>query len=442
MTSPTPSSMDQAARILSLIFAFCAWSLTAPASASLGLLLLLFLADTPRNWPRLQKEPALWLMLGAALLTSVLAVRAAVLFPQTAGEQWHAISAWCAPLCFIALAWWIRASPGLVWGLMTAAFLGLIFGVLRRTDWSLVPQIIGGLRYHFDYATTGLAFIAAVCLVGLALFRRRITGLTLSGRVRPVLGWTLWTSGLSFVLIILLVTQSRGAALILAATGLGYLALEWLAPHGSHAGGTSRRGWTPMLFAAGLILLAGAFLWSTKYRQQADLDAVVASQTSGHLSYQSSLGARVNLHRISLDVIAERPLLGWGPGTSSTEFVIPEGLVRLDAFDREQAPDFAHLHSVILEILARFGVVGGVFACLVTMVFARAYRRLWQDPRIPPDLRTFLALTGIMTALFCTYDFRLVHTEFRFFAILYLGILYGLFLSSTDTAAADRGRAA
>lgn len=422
-TIPTARA-QQAGRFLAIVLAFSAWSFTPPASISLGLLVALFFTEIPGNWGRLRREPALWLPVIALLVTSLLATRAAALLPETAADQWDSVSAWCAPWWFIALAWWIRGEPRLVWTLLAAAFLGLVVGVLRRTDWSLLPEILGGLRYHFDFAATGLAFIASVCLVGLMLLRRRITV--------GVLGWVLWVLALGFVLIVLVVTQSRGAALVLATAGVGYMVLAWLARPAGAEDNAPRRRWAPIVSAIAMVLIAAAFLWSTQYRQQADLDALRQAELSGHLSYASSLGARINLHRVTPAIVAERPLLGWGPGTSSTEFLVPNGLVRLDPYDQKNLPDFAHLHSVALEVVTRFGLAGALLAALALLILLRAARAVWRDPRLPLDLRSFLALTGIMTLLSLTYDFRWVHNEFRFFAILYFGILYGLYLSRRD----------
>lgn len=91
------------AQVLLLIFAFSAWSLTGPANIALLLLTLLFLTEIPSHWHQLRREPALLLFAGVLVITSILALRAAWLFPATANEQWLGISAWVAPFLFIVL---------------------------------------------------------------------------------------------------------------------------------------------------------------------------------------------------------------------------------------------------------------------------------------------------------------------------------------------------
>jgi len=414
---------DAIARILLLIFAFTAWSLTAPANIALGLLIVLFLTEIPGHWGQLRREPAFLLLLGVLLVTSLLAVRAAWLLPDTAVDQWQAISAWSAPFLFVGPAWWLRRDPAQVWPLLGATGLGLALGVVHKSDWSLTPEILHGMRYYFGFAALGLAFLASVALVGLLLFRARITGLRLGGRSRPLIGWSLWGSGLAFLLAVLVVTQSRGAALLLAIAGVLYGVLQGRVRRGQPAGRRSER--VRALAASVLVVaLAGALLWATKGRQQEDWQALTVGSQGADLSYTGSVTIRMNLHLVGLTAFAQAPLLGFGPGTSTTEYLVPRHLVPVSPYQVAHAPTISHLHSVALEILARFGLVGVLIAILLLGVLARAYHHLWTDERAAPDLRVFLSLTGIMLMLFCLYDFRVMNLDLRFFCILFFGVLY------------------
>ena len=423
--SPILTRKPAIARVLLLIFAFCAWSLTAPANIALALLAALFLTEVPGHWRQLRREPALLLVLGVLAVTSALALRAAWLFPDTAADQWRAISAWVTPLLFVIPAWWLRRDPDQVWPLLGAAFLGLVFGVLHKTDWSLTQLVLAGMRYHFGYAALGLAFIASVMLVGLSLFRARITGMRIGGRARPLLGWALWGLGLAFLLVVLVVTQSRGAAVGLAVVGVSYALLRWRNP-GRQDGRAPWQARLALVSSALLfVALAGTLLWSTRDRQLADLrELTLGSQ--GELSYNeaASVAIRLNLAQVGLQAFRARPLLGFGPGTSTTEFLIPKRILAVSDYQRAHAPAASHLHSAAIETLARFGLVGALIAAALLAVLGRAYRTLWSDPRAAPDLRAFLTLGAVMLLLYCLYDFRLMNLDLRFFFILFLGILY------------------
>jgi O-antigen ligase len=423
----TPADRESAARILLWVFAFSAWSLTGVAHAALFLLVCLFLLDLPDNWKVLRVEPAFWIMPIGVGLMLVLAWRATLLFPDTAIDQWRGVWVWVAPFLFVVVAWWIARDTAQVGRLMAAALLGLAVGVLRKTDWSHIPAVLTGLRYHFGYAALGLAFIAAVMLIGLLVFRRRITEFGDGTQPRPILGWALWIAALLFVATVLVVTQSRGAALSLVVAGVAFVvagAFGRLKRGDAASARGSRRVTLRLVYVSFVLGFAALLFWSTKDRLIADLTSFADAEEIKVQDYAASLGARVNLHRVAGQVIATRPLLGWGPGTSTTEYVVPRGLVAVTSHDREKVPSFSHLHSVALEILARFGLVGAALAIAFGILQLRAFRRLLTDSRATPELRRFFALSGVVVLLFVLYDFRLINVDFRFFSILYFGILY------------------
>ena len=153
------------------------------------------------------------------------------------------------------------------------------------------------------------------------------------------------------------------------------------------------------------------------------------------LSYNSiaSTAIRLNLASVGLRAFAASPLLGFGPGTSTTEFLLPQRVVAVSEYQLAHAPAASHLHSVVTEALVRFGLVGVLIAVLLLVVLGRAYRTLWSDPRAAPELRTFLTLGGVMLLLYCIYDFRLVNLDIRFFVILFFGVLYSFQLGSPGT---------
>ena len=434
LTRYTSVPKGQIARVLLLVFAFTAWSLTGPANVALALLVVLFLADIRGQRGFLRREPAFLLLTAVVLITAALALRAAIQFPSTAADQWRGAWAWGAPFLFFVVAWWLRRSPGQIWPLLGAAVLGLTFGTLRRADWSLLPQILNGSRYDFGYTALGLAFIASVMLVGLILFRPRITGIQLRGRPHPVIGWTLWALGIAWLLVILILTQSRGAALGLAIAGVVYAFIRGRARSGDDGPSGLQ---VPFVLGSAVLFvaLAASLLWVTKGRQAEDWQELTVGSQGGELSYKGSVAIRINLLRVGLKVFAERPALGFGPGTSTTEFLVPQRLVPVDEYQLANAQNFSHLHSVALEVMTRFGLLGLVIAALLSAVLIRAYRRLWSEVRAAPDLVAFLTLGGVMLAVFCLYDFRVVNLDLRFFCILFLGVLYSFQVGGQDPPA-------
>ena len=441
----TPNRKDELARALVLVFAFSSWSLTAPANIALALMSILWLSEIPRHWRALIREPAVILFVITLLIMLLLTWRATLLFPTTVSEQWHGFSGWMAPFTFIVVAWWLGRDPELIKPMLIAAFLGLIFGVIRKTDWALAPEFLQGMRYDFGASALGLSFICSIALTGLLIFRRRIVELQINDRAWPALGWILWGLGCCLLLAILIITQSRGAALILALTSIIYGLLRWRLI--AHSTKQPQGLFDAHRFVILAFLLSSFFLlWSMQGRNLVDWrelttpsqvsDATAIGQvaqltnniTDQELSYVGSIAIRLNLIEVGLTAFVHRPLLGFGPGTSTTEFLVAQHIIPVRPYHLHHAPNWSHLHSVPLEILARFGLVGVLIALSLGWLVGRAYRQLWRDPRAAPDLRVFLTLGGAMLIVYFIYDFRLVNVDIRFFIIQLLGMVYSFSL--------------
>ena len=427
---PGPALRDRLALVLLVLFAFSAWSMTAIANVALALLVLLVLLDGRGAGGRWLRDPALWLLLAGILLTTLLAWRAARLFPDLAAQQWSAIAGWIRPILFVVPAWWLRGDPVRIRWLLVAALLGLLVGVLQRSDGDDVAAILALLRGQagfdargdFGFTALGLGFLVSIALLGFFSFWREMTRPRLGGRPRPLLGWGLWITGVVILLAILLVLQTRGAVLALALVILVSLLARARAAL-VQRGGTRWRLALPLLGALPILALAGAVLWTSGDRIAGDVAALTQPDAQGHYDYGSSSGTRLNLYRIGVALIRERPLLGWGPGTRGPLDLVPAGVLDWSDYDRAHAPEWAHLHSVPIEIWVRFGlpglVLGGLFLALMVQSYGVMGRRA-----LDPPLSRFLRLGGIMTLFFCLYDFRLIRVDFGFFFILFFGILY------------------
>lgn len=433
---PGLSLRDPLVNLLLVLFAFSAWSMTGIANVALALLSLLFLIDGGNSWVRWRREPALWLLVAGVVLTALLAWRSALLFPAFSRQQWSAIPGWTRPLLFIVVAWWLRGDPLRIRRVLVAALLGLLTGVALRSDGDDVTALVAlmhgqvgfDVRGDFGFTALGLGFLVSIALLGFFSFRKEITGLGFRGQPRPLLGWGLWVTGVALLLLILLVLQTRGAVLGLALVILGSLLLR-ASPDGAVPGKERRRVGLSLLGASLTLALMLTVLWTSGDRIASDVATLTRPDASGQFDYRSSSGTRLNLYRIGTSLIRERPLLGWGPGTRGPLDLVPAGVLDWSAYDRAHAPEWVHLHSVPIEIWVRFGLPGLIFGALYLALMAHSYRVMWRSV-LDPALFQFLLLGGIMTLLFCLYDFRLIHLDFGFFLILFCGILYSFRFAS------------
>jgi O-antigen ligase len=136
---------------------------------------------------------------------------------------------------------------------------------------------------------------------------------------------------------------------------------------------------------------------------------------------RSSFGARIHLGMYGYELVKERPILGWGPGSKATYFIA-------DLKDNHTVKGYDHLHNTYLEVLVRIGIVG---AALLGLTVWLVLRSLWRGHRsgvLPHDLFLFMAGSFSLMAVWCITDFHLDKPDFRFYWILFAGIAYSFAL--------------
>jgi O-antigen ligase len=259
-----------------------------------------------------------------------------------------------------------------------------------------------------------------------------------------MIGAILWVLGLVFTIAVLVITQSRGSVLSLGLVAAGY-GLVLVLRRNRGEGHTGPR--PALVIASALLLLAlmSLVLWSSRERSYFDFESLVpaageVASTHEGLGYVSSTAIRINLYDLGLRLFAARPLLGWGPGTGATEYLVRKRVIPLSERHLPSAPQASHLHSVPIEILVRFGLVGLALGFLTLSLIIGAYRRMWSWSA-DPALKLFLVAGGLLALLFVLFDFRLIHLDFRFFFIVFFGILYSYRFVGSGPAGQPRGGA-
>ncbi|HEV7253801.1 MAG TPA: O-antigen ligase family protein [Mesorhizobium sp.] len=114
-----------------------------------------------------------------------------------------------------------------------------------------------------------------------------------------------------------------------------------------------RFGFGFVLGAGALAAVAGAIevnFGMVQSRLELALADIRAVQESGN--YDNSLGYRLRMWDAGLELSAEKPVLGHGPGD------FPDRLAERTARDGLPPIRFSHLHNFVLEAVAKMGVVG------------------------------------------------------------------------------------
>lgn len=219
----------------------------------------------------------------------------------------------------------------------------------------------------------------------------------------PSGSWVRWVSvaGAAPLIVVIVLTQSRG----------GFLALAAMALPSAIALGR-RRPWTAAAFAAvvGLtLLLAPAAFWD----RMAGLGKARRVETIGEMDPEGSARQRFAVLKNALRIIDDHPLLGVGLGAYEQA-----------NFDYNPALGHLDTHNTYLNIMAETGLPGVVlFLAIVTIVVRGARDARRRARRVLPAQAEMLrwlqyALAGYLTAgLFGSYS-RLTY-PYIFLALLW-----------------------
>jgi len=346
------------------------WTALLAFTCAAPVLALALRAFSPANPLRLPS--AGWLAVAAA--TALVPLAAAVLSPYRGASLLQAALPVAAVAFFLLLNDWIaqdpaRRRPGLELALGAAAALivAVSFGewvrvTLRLPSAEIFSRALFERRNlfplgHANY-TAGLMLLALPWLF--AATRRD------SPWPRAVIGLVLGVA-----LVNLFLSGSRGGIIGLAALGAVGLAVAGL-------------GWKRFLFAsAGVVLLAGALAVANPRIRQllAPADPAAAPSISS-VQRSAMLQAAVGMGN-------DRPLLGWGPGT--TPLVYPRYRHSLDG----GAENVLQLHSTPAQLWAETGAAG----LLVAAGFLFLALRGWRQARVAAA-----ALAGYAAFAFTDYQ--------------------------------------
>ncbi len=140
-----------------------------------------------------------------------------------------------------------------------------------------------------------------------------------------------------------------------------------------------------------LILVAGvsylAFTQSSNFREKIEL----TYKNLNHISYNTSLGARVGLNIVAKDIIMEHPILGVGAGDYLTE---KKKMIDTKYPDRQYVRFLVHYHNQYAE----FTVIAGIFGLIFYLFIWLQVGRLKINDRIFRLLKYTFILTFVIAS--------------------------------------------
>jgi O-antigen ligase len=399
------AAVGRAADAARLLFAIAAiGSVSSPPLANIaaGLGLMAF-CGVPQAGQRLRAAAAQPLGRGVLVFLATMAI--AMLWADAPwGRRLAAWWSWrplilmfVASTLFGAARWRDRFACTVVGAFAAAAIASFVLWLMPNLVLVDEPGIL--LRNH---TTQGMAFVAGTALAVLLAWGRPA-----SGRQRTFL----YAALLLFFANIALISTGRSAhvALLVAAAIAGASVL-----HGR------QRWWVLVLIPlAGTLALASSPMVRERFTQAyGELGTVQTSPS------ETSMGLRLIIWPTTLDLIAERPVLGYGVGGFAPAYA---RLIH-QRYSDWRAAEAKDTHNQYLHVMVEAGIPG----VLAFLVFVYGVLR----QRAPPPYR------GVGLALFAAWlTTSLLNSHFQTFAEAHLlGLVLGVLMAAPDaTGDADCG---
>lgn len=355
-----------------------------------ALVIVAIIALVQRRWPL--REPPIVLSLvwiGFAVLSAIYAA-ANDLPGNHFGALGKHLPIALGPIVAVTFAFWrlrretvmITFASGLAIGatilLIRNGAISVITGEIVQPD----PAFIGHINRNTAGLASGLLMISAATLFHTVVLQRPL-GLVFTALSAAALG-----AAIIFAELLLISLQSRTAVI---ATGIAMSV--WFGAQLKYGSGCNTGGRRYRYVAAALLaslVIVSVTNWSTiTYRFGSPM--TTALEIERPLDVLASGQDRLALTGLAVDLVQQRPLLGWGPDASRLPglFAKTSGVKSLTQF-----------HNGYLQLLINFGVIGGLLmTALLAMTLRAAIRSPGRMPAAPFSgalaLAAYIAVSNI-----------------------------------------------
>ena len=405
-------------------FLLFAWEGKGKAAIAFMLVLVPCLLDR-RFWRDLRASQTAWVVALLLLYILVRGVVASINNPQYV--HYHLNDGWRLMLLggFVFVGWLLKGDQRRVLLALAIALLGFWIGRFEHFPWS---EAFSGAQWWGTRVKLGLpseegfGLYSATASLGLVLLAPRIWAAdgSTSRKSIIILVW-----GVFLLISVQGVIMSQTRSVWLSLTVVAFVLLLGNLHVWKRVGGL--KSFVYLLgVTAVLVVLAYANQGAIKNRFYTEMDTTRellsgnfdAIDTVDEQGRVKSIGVHYHLFLFALDHLKENPWFGLGPGISKP--LIKEHWVA--------SKTFHHVHNSYLEMMLRLGIVGTtlIFVMLALIVYGgwRAYR----EQRIDRDLFMFLVAALTLHLLVCFTDFRMLHTDWRYYWFLVGGALYSFSL--------------
>ena len=407
-------------------FAFFAWLSTTGANIALGVFLLVFILS-PAAWLAARRDPLMWLFVIVAGYVALRTFVAIEEFPETRAQQLKDARNWLKLFAVLPMAWWLRGNLVRINLVMILAVSGLLLGMLAYVDWAalLHGQVTHRTGFKLSIIFSGL--VSGTVLLGLLVFAPRIW----AAGGRPLFRYLrigCWFLCLYLSAYMLISSLSRGAWLATALAMLLVLfARSGFLRRPAEAPAVKALPWALLILGSlSVVLVLNNGKIQSRLQREGD---VVASLLKGDIDNlpRTSMSYRIHLKRFGLKKWTERPFLGWGTG-STREVIRTSNNRDLQVVRKSRGETrllwMSHLHDTYLEVLLRFGAVGGLLFAFGTLLILRTLSLAHRSGALPQDYWLFSIGSFGLLAIWSLFDFRALHGDWRAYWVILAGIAY------------------
>ena len=385
------------------LFSFGAYVSPFLSAVGAGFMFMAFCMRLPAL-PSIRFDSLLMLSLIFTVYLVVRTILAITEFPQTRNTQIdQALDLFRLGYLFaVVTAFWLADSPRRIYRVLFLALCGLVVRILIKVEFNGLEEFLTG-RPGFGMPANAFGLYTAVTLLGLLLLAPTFWG-TLKKRKNLILRVTIWLCLVAVFLQGLIISQSRSAflaVLIVFPPLLGIKLFVWCkSKYRGHIKQASMLAGFSILV---IIFVLFANLSIIKNRITSELEAfnLIASGKAAGTAYVS-ITMRYEALRLGIVKWLERPMFGWGPGSSS--YLIKNS--NLEIFDaRYHGGIVKDFHNSYLETLVQIGLVGAAFFAIALWLMIKtvwqAYRAGWLS------LEVFLFIVGALGLFLVATSFNL-----------------------------------
>ncbi|BES69904.1 hypothetical protein RE428_09220 [Marinobacter nanhaiticus D15-8W] len=372
------------------IYAFAWYPLPAAYQGAEGIMVALFLfALTQEQGRPMRTNTAFLLCMGLLVyLVAGLAYHKLVL-PEGFKVSVRFSRYYLKPLLIVIVAFGLAlARPRFAWLFLPIAFCGLLVQLALTIDGSLIDQILQGYRPSFGFTNaqhSGVAFGTA--LLALIIFAPRILH---TRKPRRYVYGALLLCAIAIAAACVLVTQVRAVWLALAlALPIGFVLSLVYRDRGRK--NTFKGIYLPVFALLAVIGITSALLLTTGLEDRLEQRLVATDEQIQELQEaltledvaRTSTTIRVASWAAAVDWFSERPILGWGPGTT------PQLIEKAPYFDDWFKNQFGHLHNSYLEAAVSLGTVGLLLLLGLVVYLGWAIIQAYRSGAMPRDAFIF-----------------------------------------------------